>query len=115
MDYKLLQPPHCGRLDPSRYTQHTSFLRSFSSSAAVLDSTISPHSHLLPMPATLPFSVLSTNLTRSFRSQLVKPSSLTCRFLSTTMGAPVILCGKTEQIGKGVIATLKPEFDGASL
>lgn len=28
------------------------------------------------------------------------------------MGAPVILCGKTESIGKGVIATLKPEFDG---
>ncbi|KAI0512912.1 hypothetical protein F5B22DRAFT_637499 [Xylaria bambusicola] len=27
------------------------------------------------------------------------------------MGAPVILCGKTEQIGQGVIATLKPEYD----
>ncbi|KAJ0108254.1 hypothetical protein J7T55_000220 [Diaporthe amygdali] len=27
------------------------------------------------------------------------------------MGAPVILCGKTESIGKGVIETLKPEFD----
>lgn len=29
-------------------------------------------------------------------------------------GAPVILCGKTEQIGTGVVATLKPEFDGMS-
>lgn len=28
------------------------------------------------------------------------------------MGAPVILCGKTEQIGVGVIAMLKPEYDG---
>ncbi|CAJ2505518.1 Uu.00g129120.m01.CDS01 [Anthostomella pinea] len=27
------------------------------------------------------------------------------------MGAPVILCGKTEQIGKGVIAGLKPQYD----
>ncbi|RYP59308.1 hypothetical protein DL769_008603 [Monosporascus sp. CRB-8-3] len=27
------------------------------------------------------------------------------------MGEPVILCGKTEQIGQGVIATLKPEYD----
>ncbi|KUI74063.1 hypothetical protein VM1G_09707 [Cytospora mali] len=27
------------------------------------------------------------------------------------MGAPVILCGKTEQIGTAVIANLKPEFD----
>ncbi|KAI5927658.1 hypothetical protein F4810DRAFT_648767 [Camillea tinctor] len=27
------------------------------------------------------------------------------------MGASVILCGKTEQIGQGVIATLKPEYD----
>ncbi|KAI2602098.1 hypothetical protein GGR54DRAFT_553251 [Hypoxylon sp. NC1633] len=27
------------------------------------------------------------------------------------MGAPVILCGKTELIGRGVIAGLKPEFD----
>ncbi|KAK6217904.1 hypothetical protein LQW54_003192 [Pestalotiopsis sp. IQ-011] len=27
------------------------------------------------------------------------------------MGAPVILCGKTEQIGVGVIADLKPEYD----
>lgn len=29
------------------------------------------------------------------------------------MGAPVILCGATEQIGRGVIATLKPEYDGS--
>jgi hypothetical protein len=29
------------------------------------------------------------------------------------MGAPVILCGKTEAIGAGVIAALKPEFDGS--
>lgn len=28
------------------------------------------------------------------------------------MGAPVILCGKTEPIGKTVIETLKPECDG---
>lgn len=28
------------------------------------------------------------------------------------MGAPVILCGKTEAVGTGVIAALKPEFDG---
>jgi hypothetical protein len=28
------------------------------------------------------------------------------------MGAPVILCGRTEAIGSGVIADLKPEFDG---
>lgn len=28
------------------------------------------------------------------------------------MASPVILCGKTEQIGRGVIATLKPEYDG---
>lgn len=28
------------------------------------------------------------------------------------MGAPIILCGKTEQIGQGVIAGLKPEHDG---
>ncbi|AEO68584.1 uncharacterized protein THITE_2118145 [Thermothielavioides terrestris NRRL 8126] len=27
------------------------------------------------------------------------------------MGAPVILCGRTEAIGSGVIADLKPEFD----
>ncbi|KAK3395194.1 hypothetical protein B0H63DRAFT_462791 [Podospora didyma] len=27
------------------------------------------------------------------------------------MGAPVILCGRTEQIGVGVVATLKPEYD----
>ncbi|KXX83074.1 hypothetical protein MMYC01_200487 [Madurella mycetomatis] len=27
------------------------------------------------------------------------------------MGAPVILCGKTEAVGTGVIADLKPEFD----
>ncbi|KAI1771001.1 hypothetical protein F4818DRAFT_430846 [Hypoxylon cercidicola] len=27
------------------------------------------------------------------------------------MGAPVILCGKTEEIGRGVIAFLKPEYD----
>ncbi|KAJ8127984.1 hypothetical protein O1611_g5652 [Lasiodiplodia mahajangana] len=27
------------------------------------------------------------------------------------MGAPVILCGKTERIGQGVIAGLKPEYD----
>ncbi|RYC53934.1 hypothetical protein CHU98_g12276 [Xylaria longipes] len=27
------------------------------------------------------------------------------------MGVPVILCGKTEQIGQGVIAGLKPEYD----
>ncbi|KAI1392891.1 uncharacterized protein F4822DRAFT_144881 [Hypoxylon trugodes] len=27
------------------------------------------------------------------------------------MGAPVILCGKTEDIGRGVIASLKPEYD----
>ncbi|KAI0469363.1 hypothetical protein F4859DRAFT_487931 [Xylaria cf. heliscus] len=27
------------------------------------------------------------------------------------MGAPVILCGKSEQIGQGVIAGLKPEYD----
>ncbi|KAI0382923.1 hypothetical protein F5Y04DRAFT_279172 [Hypomontagnella monticulosa] len=27
------------------------------------------------------------------------------------MGAPVILCGKTESIGRGVIADLKPEYD----
>ncbi|KAK3314303.1 hypothetical protein B0H66DRAFT_630865 [Apodospora peruviana] len=27
------------------------------------------------------------------------------------MGAPVILCGKTEMIGEGVIAGLKPEYD----
>ncbi|ROV87335.1 hypothetical protein VMCG_10703 [Cytospora schulzeri] len=27
------------------------------------------------------------------------------------MGAPAILCGKTEQIGAGVIANLKPEFE----
>ncbi|KAI1428590.1 hypothetical protein F5Y12DRAFT_710890 [Xylaria sp. FL1777] len=27
------------------------------------------------------------------------------------MAAPVILCGKTEQIGQGVIAALKPEYD----
>ncbi|KAK3905943.1 hypothetical protein C8A05DRAFT_30181 [Staphylotrichum tortipilum] len=27
------------------------------------------------------------------------------------MGAPVILCGKTEAVGTGVIAALKPEFD----
>ncbi|KAK7740828.1 hypothetical protein SLS62_011013 [Diatrype stigma] len=27
------------------------------------------------------------------------------------MGAPVILCGKTEQIGRGVVAALKPEYD----
>lgn len=28
------------------------------------------------------------------------------------MGLPVILCGKTEQIGTGVVAGLKPELDG---
>ena len=28
------------------------------------------------------------------------------------MSAPVILCGATEKIGEGVIATLKPEFEG---
>ncbi|KAK0703082.1 hypothetical protein B0T26DRAFT_876229 [Lasiosphaeria miniovina] len=27
------------------------------------------------------------------------------------MGAPVILCGRTERIGEGVIALLKPEFE----
>ncbi|KAK7746394.1 hypothetical protein SLS53_002353 [Cytospora paraplurivora] len=27
------------------------------------------------------------------------------------MGAPVVLCGKTEQIGAGVIANLKPEYE----
>ncbi|KAI1318671.1 hypothetical protein F5Y16DRAFT_406256 [Xylariaceae sp. FL0255] len=27
------------------------------------------------------------------------------------MGAPVIICGATEQIGQGVIAGLKPEYD----
>ncbi len=32
---------------------------------------------------------------------------------ATKMGAPVILCGKTEAVGTGVIAALKPEFDGA--
>lgn len=28
------------------------------------------------------------------------------------MGLPVILCGKTEQIGAGVIEMLKPEYEG---
>lgn len=28
------------------------------------------------------------------------------------MGLPVILCGRTEQIGAGVVANLKPEIDG---
>ncbi|KAI3329514.1 hypothetical protein F4824DRAFT_506093 [Ustulina deusta] len=32
------------------------------------------------------------------------------RFFSNK-GAPLILCGKTEQIGRGVIATLEPEYD----
>ncbi|KAI1386226.1 uncharacterized protein F4822DRAFT_431098 [Hypoxylon trugodes] len=27
------------------------------------------------------------------------------------MGAPVILCGKTEEIGRGVVAGLKPEYE----
>ncbi|KAI0450383.1 hypothetical protein F5B21DRAFT_508224 [Xylaria acuta] len=27
------------------------------------------------------------------------------------MGAPIIVCGKTEHIGRGVIAGLKPEYD----
>lgn len=35
----------------------------------------------------------------------------TRRTLSAKMSA-VILCGKTEQIGKGVIALLQPEFNG---
>ena len=26
---------------------------------------------------------------------------------------PVVLCGKTEQIGAGVIATRKPDFEGS--
>lgn len=30
------------------------------------------------------------------------------------MGTPVILCGKTEAIGVGVIANLKPEYEGMS-
>jgi hypothetical protein len=34
-------------------------------------------------------------------------------FATSRMGAPVILCGKTEAVGTGVIASLKPEFDGA--
>jgi hypothetical protein len=29
------------------------------------------------------------------------------------MGAPVILCGRTEAIGSGVIAGLQPEYDGS--
>ena len=28
------------------------------------------------------------------------------------MAEPVILCGKTEQIAQGVIAGLKPEYEG---
>lgn len=28
------------------------------------------------------------------------------------MSLPVILCGRTEQIGTGVVANLKPEIDG---
>lgn len=28
---------------------------------------------------------------------------------------PIILCGKTEQIGQGVIEGLKPEFEGMGL
>lgn len=47
-------------------------------------------------------------------SKLAQQSNLfhytTRRFVSN-MGAPVILCGKTEEIGRGVVASLKPEYD----
>ncbi|GAW15147.1 hypothetical protein ANO14919_045560 [Xylariales sp. No.14919] len=36
---------------------------------------------------------------------------LSRRRFATKMGAPIILCGKTEQIGRGVIAGLKPEYE----
>lgn len=35
------------------------------------------------------------------------------RFFTMSEPAPVILCGKTTQIGEGVIANLKPEYEGA--
>lgn len=34
-------------------------------------------------------------------------------FSSIKMAAPVILCGRTEAIGTGVIANLKPEYEGS--
>ena len=47
--------------------------------------------------------------------QLCFPKPALRRFATTAtkMGAPVILCGKTEAVGTGVIAALKPEFDGS--
>lgn len=35
-----------------------------------------------------------------------------CQSLFIKMGEPVIVCGKTEQIGQVIIAGLKPEYDG---
>lgn len=58
-----------------------------------------PHSTRLSLPRPSTRSILLTT---------PRPRSLS----SIKMGAPVILCGKTEQIGRGVIANLKPEFDG---
>ncbi|RWA03042.1 hypothetical protein EKO27_g12063, partial [Xylaria grammica] len=40
---------------------------------------------------------------------LLRPPSR--RRFATKMGTPIILCGKTEQIGRGVIAGLKPEYE----
>ncbi|RYP83086.1 hypothetical protein DL770_005427 [Monosporascus sp. CRB-9-2] len=50
------------------------------------------------------------SLPRLVQQQLYHSKPATRRFIST-MGEPVILCGRSEQIGQGVIANLKPEYD----
>lgn len=72
----------------------------------------------MPVPITAYTALFPAKRILLSSSQRLKPSTFArvhapaFRHLSTTMGAPVILCGKTEQIGKGVIETLKPEFEG---
>lgn len=73
---------------------------------------IAPFSADMPAPNSF---CLNTVTLRQLSRPFILPRTIidTRRFTSSKMGAPVILCGKTEQIGKGVVATLKPEFDGA--
>lgn len=38
-----------------------------------------------------------------------------CRRFYSTMGAPVLVCGRTMAIGEVVLAGLKPEYDGKQI
>ncbi|KAK9775321.1 hypothetical protein SCAR479_07997 [Seiridium cardinale] len=48
---------------------------------------------------------------RSIAKPISYPASSSRLFSRVKMGAPVILCGKTEAIGTSVIADLKPEYE----